>query len=228
MAIGDIHGCSTALRTLLDVVQPGAEDIVITLGDYIDRGPDSKGVLDTLLRLEQSTQLKPLMGNHEVLFVDAAAGELSMHDWLSVGGQATLESYANGRSPSWSHVDPEHLTFLAERTLRYWEMDSHFFVHANANAFIPLEEQTDDWLFWSRFDDSYPHVSGKIMVCGHTAQKAGIPTIKSHAMCIDTWVYGQGWLTCFDVQAGRFTQANQAGKVRELALTDLQVVGPQS
>jgi serine/threonine protein phosphatase 1 len=222
LAIGDIHGCSTALRTLLNVVQPGADDILVTIGDYIDRGPDSKGVLDTLLELEQTTQLKALTGNHEILFTEAAAGRLEMANWLAVGGHETLQSYSPGHPPSWSAVSPEHLTFLAERCLRYWEIDSHFFVHANANAVLPLPEQTDDWLFWTRFENAYPHVSGKTMVCGHTAQKEGIPTLKPQAICIDTWVYGMGWLTCMDVKAGTFTQANQAGQIRKITLDDLE------
>ena len=70
LVIGDIHGCSTALRTLLDAVKPGPEDVLVTLGDYVDRGPDSKGVLDILLGLEKTTQLKPIIGNHEILFLD--------------------------------------------------------------------------------------------------------------------------------------------------------------
>lgn len=222
LAIGDIHGCSTALRTLLDAVQPGADDVVITLGDYVDRGPDTKGVIDTLLHLEQTTQLKPITGNHEILFMEAAAGHLEMANWLQVGGYETLLSYAQGGTPSLDHVPQEHMTFLAERCLRFWEMDSHFFVHANANAVIPLEEQTDDWLFWTRFDDAYPHVSGKVMVCGHTAQKEGVPTLKPQSICIDTWAYGQGWLTCLDVKQGTLTQANQAGQVRKLTLAELQ------
>lgn len=222
LAIGDIHGCSTALRALLDAVQPGADDIVVTMGDYIDRGPDSRGVLSALLELEKTTQLKPLIGNHEILFLDAAAGKLEMANWLAVGGHETLLSYANGGAPSWSHVPQEHMDFLATRCLRYWEMETHFFVHANANAVLPLAEQTDDWLFWTRFDDAYPHVSGKTMICGHTAQKEGVPTLKPHAICIDTWVYGHGWLTCMDIKTSTFTQANQAGKVRQITMDELK------
>jgi len=60
-----------------------------------------------------------------------------------------------------------------------------------------------------------PHCSGKIMVCGHTSQKSGVPLNLGHAICIDTWAYGKGWLTCLDVISGRVWQANQAGQQRE-------------
>ncbi|HEY9796072.1 MAG TPA: hypothetical protein V6D30_10555, partial [Leptolyngbyaceae cyanobacterium] len=60
-----------------------------------------------------------------------------------------------------------------------------------------------------------PHCSGKIMVCGHSSQKSGVPLNVGHAICIDTWVYGKGWLTCLDVTSGRVWQANQAGQQRE-------------
>lgn len=223
LAIGDIHGCSIALRTLLDAVKPGSDDVLITLGDYVDRGPDSKGVLDTLLELEKTTQLKPLLGNHEILFIDAMAEQLDVEAWLRVGGRETLLSYAPDHTTlSWNHVSAEHMEFLNERCLRHWETEKHLFVHANANAVFPLTEQSDDWLFWTRFDDSYPHVSGKTMVCGHTAQKSGIPTLRPHAICLDTWAYGEGWLTCMDVNSGEFIQANQAGQIKKFTLSDLE------
>lgn len=223
LAIGDIHGCSTALRTLLEAVQPGADDIVVTMGDYVDRGPDAKGVLETLLQLERTTQLKPLTGNHEILFTDAVAGRLPKENWLAVGGRETMHSYTGDHSWNLNAVPKEHLDFLNNRCLRFWEMKHHFFVHANANAVLPLAEQPDDWLFWTRFENAYPHISGKMMICGHTAQKDGLPVVRAQAICIDTWVYGEGWLTCMDVGAGTFIQANQAGTIRKLSFEDLEV-----
>jgi len=225
LAIGDIHGCSIALRTLLDVVQPGSDDVLITLGDYVDRGPDTQGVIETLLSLEKSTQLKPLTGNHEILFLDAVAGQVDTDAWLRVGGRETMLSYVpDGSTLAWSHVPAAHLDFLGQRCLRYWETEKHLFVHANANYVFPLSEQSDDWLFWTRFDDSYPHVSGKTLICGHTAQKNGLPAIRPRAICLDTWAYGEGWLTCMDVDSGEFIQANQAGKVKKILLNDLEVI----
>jgi serine/threonine protein phosphatase 1 len=222
LAIGDIHGCATALHTLLEAVRPGRDDVLITLGDYVDRGPDSNRVLETLIKLESQTQLKPLIGNHEILFLDALARRIDPEGWLRVGGSETLRSYSpDHASLSWELVNPAHVEFLTERCLRYFEDEKHLYVHANANAYFSLADQTDDWLFWTRFDDAYPHVSGKMMICGHTAQKSGLPTVKPSALCLDTWAYGQGWLTCLHVESGDLIQANQSGQIRRMTLADL-------
>lgn len=222
LVIGDIHGCSKALRTLLAAVQPGAGDVLVTLGDYVDRGPDSKGVLDMLLDLEKRTKLKPLLGNHEILFLDVLNSRIDPEGWMRVGGAETLASYSSGnQEPTWSNVTPEHVEFLSERCLRHYEDEHHIYVHANANAYLELNDQTDDWLFWTRFDDAYPHISGKMMICGHTAQKGGLPNVKPFAICLDTWVYGQGWLTCLEVKTGQLVQANQSGKLRKMSLSNL-------
>jgi serine/threonine protein phosphatase 1 len=122
---------------------------------------------------------------------------------------------------AWDKVSPEHVEFLSERCLKYYEDEHHIYVHANANAYFRLSDQSDDWLFWTRFEDAYPHISGKKMICGHTAQKGGLPNVKPFAICLDTWVYGQGWLTCLEVETGDLVQANQAGELRRITLKDL-------
>lgn len=222
LVIGDIHGCSTALRTLLDAVQPGPEDVLVTLGDYVDRGPDSKGVLDILIGLEKTTQLKPIIGNHEILFLEALSHRIDAEGWLRVGGRETIQSYSPGhQDPPWDAVKREHLEFLSQRCLRYYEDKDNMYVHANANAYFNLADQSDDWLFWTRFDDVFPHTSGKRIICGHTAQKSGMPNVKSYAICLDTWVYGQGWLTCMDVEKETFVQANQAGAIHHTSVKEL-------
>src|SRR5215472_203348 len=91
LAIGDIHGCLHALTALLDLVAPQADDLLIALGDYVDRGPDSRGVLDHLIALHDAGRLIALRGNHDVMMLQARDG----HDlgWLEVGGETTLRSY---------------------------------------------------------------------------------------------------------------------------------------
>ncbi len=221
LAIGDIHGCSTALRTLLDAVQPGAEDLLVTLGDYVDRGPDSRGVIDTLIDLETRTRLVALTGNHEILLFEALAGTVGLADWEAIGGRQTLRSYG-GAALTLDLIPEAHREFLGERCRRLHETATHIFVHANLNAMLPLDEQSDDWLFWTRFADAYPHVSGKTMICGHTAQHSGLPARLPQALCIDTRVYHpDGWLTCLDVEAGTFIQANERGQLRRLSLAEL-------
>ena len=71
IAIGDIHGCLASLRTMLDVIQPTPDDLIVTLGDYVDRGPDSKGVIDDLLSLKKTHNFIHLMGNHEIQMIRA-------------------------------------------------------------------------------------------------------------------------------------------------------------
>src|SRR5262249_36124911 len=91
LAIGDIHGCSATLDALLTVVALAPDDIVITLGDYVDRGPDSKGVLERLLRIEGRARLVPLLGNHDEMMLEARNG--SSYDWQSGYGETTVASY---------------------------------------------------------------------------------------------------------------------------------------
>ncbi len=225
LVIGDIHGCATALDTILEAARPGRDDVLITLGDYVDRGPSSRTVIDTLIALESNTQLKPILGNHEILFLDAMTRRIDPEGWLRVGGKETMLSYAPDHATlSWENVTPAHIEFLTERCLRYFEDETHLYVHANANSVYALRDQSDDWLFWTRFEDAYPHVSGKQMICGHTAQKSGLPLIKPSAICLDTWAYGQGWLTCLHIETGDLIQTNQAGEIRRMTLADLPSV----
>ena len=134
LAIGDIHGCSKAFETLLKEVKPSSDDVLVTLGDYVDRGPDSKAVLDRLIRLEGETTLVPLLGNHEVLFLDAWKSGTLDSPWMRVGGRETLQSYALGDELSWVYLPEAHHEFLTERCVRYHETDTHFFVHGGAET----------------------------------------------------------------------------------------------
>src|SRR5262249_48275007 len=93
IAIGDIHGCPDALAALIDAVAPGRDDTIVTLGDYIDRGPNSRGVLDRLLRLAGQCRLVPLLGNHEEALLDALQEKDALRRWLTLGGAGTLRSY---------------------------------------------------------------------------------------------------------------------------------------
>src|SRR4051794_17347253 len=93
IAIGDIHGCSAALDALLDAIAPGPQDTLVTLGDHIDRGPDSRGVIDRLLALAYGCRLVPLLGNHEELLLAALRDRVALRRWLTCGGVETLRSY---------------------------------------------------------------------------------------------------------------------------------------
>jgi serine/threonine protein phosphatase 1 len=214
LAIGDIHGCFDALRALAGAIPFIESDAVITLGDYVDRGPQSAAVLDWLIAWQKRGSLIALRGNHDIMMLEARNGGEAYKRWLKEGGTATLKSYSPfddaGRL---SDVPDEHWEFL--EGLRPWyETPTHLFVHANAYPDYPLAEQPDYMLYWEQINDPSPHESGKVLVCGHAPQKTGEPLNFDHAVCIDTWVHGGGWLTGLDVSSGQYWQANQRGEVR--------------
>ncbi len=227
LAIGDIHGCSAALDALLADVDPRPGDRLVTLGDYIDRGPDSRGVLNRLISLHAAGLLVPLRGNHEQMMLRAREDEELRWSWFRVGGAQTLGSYApRHRLGDLADVPPAHWAFLERTCAEYHETDTHIFVHAGADPDKPLAAQPSYVLLWEPFTDLGPHQSGKVLVCGHTAQRSGRPLDRGHAICIDTFVYGGGWLTCLEVNTGRVWQANQRGERRSGWLEEMR--GPGS
>ncbi|PQO46411.1 metallophosphoesterase family protein [Blastopirellula marina] len=218
LAIGDIHGCLTALDTLLDMVAPTDNDRIVTLGDYVDRGPDSRGVIDRVLDLRTKYETIHLMGNHEIMMIEARDDAMAFGSWMQYGGEETLLSYEAPwdklTREQFDRIASEHWEFLTEKCLPYYETDTHIFVHANVLPDLPLDEQEDETLFWDKFANNGPHQSGKTVICGHTSQKSGWPLNVGHSICIDTWVYSEGWLTCLDVDRGDFWQANEKGQRR--------------
>lgn len=215
LAIGDIHGCLTALIKLADFARIQPDDLLVTLGDYVDRGPQSREVLDWLIARQKTGRLVALRGNHDVMFLDARFSNSTRDGWISVGGVQTLQSYgACGFIGTLQDVPKAHWEFIQSQCVNFHETERHVFVHAMLDSELPLTEQREEVLYWEKFRNPKPHCSGKVMVCGHTAQKTGIPLTVGHAICIDTWVYGTGWLTCLDVDAGEYWQANQAGETR--------------
>lgn len=219
LAIGDIHGCFTALQTLEREMAFTDDDLIVTVGDYVDRGPDSKSVIDWLMaRQNRGGKLVALLGNHEQMMLWSRFDSVSQKSWMSsfVGGDATLASYGGNawRSARIVDVPDEHWDFIVNHTMRYHETETHIFVHASVAPEVAMSEQTDEILFWERFKDLAPHCSGKPVICGHTAQHDGLPKVAPHGVCIDTWAHGGGWLTCLNVQTGDYGQANQQGQFR--------------
>jgi len=218
LAIGDIHGCLRALDALLNEVNPRPDDLVITLGDYVDRGPDSLGVLDRMLALRQECRCINLKGNHDLMMLAARHDQEQFNEWLKCGGNQTLASYRAAEDwKSFAEAIPEHhWRFLEHDCLPYHETGSHFFVHANAYPDQPLDEQPDHMLYWETLEPATwrPHESGKTMICGHSTQRSGRPLVLDRAICIDTCVYGPGWLTCLNVDLQAYWQANERGQTR--------------
>ena len=217
LAIGDIHGCLTALETLLQRVAPLLDDTIVTLGDYVSRGPDSAGVLNRLIELSTTHQLVPILGNHEQMLLEARGDADHLALYLNCGGEATLRSYSP--FPDFparvGDIPDEHWDFLAD-CREYYETATHLFVHAGLYPELPLTEQPAYMLRWETFNDPPPHESGKVMVCGHTSQPSGFPRNIGHAICIDTHAHARrGWLTCLDTTSGRVYQANERGETRQ-------------
>ncbi len=221
IAIGDIHGCLRALDVLLEAIRPRPQDLIITLGDYINKGPDSKGVIDRLLELHRKRQLIPIKGNHELLLLQARASAEQAAEWSELYGKETLASYAPlGKKGSFKDIPKAHWHFWEHSCLDWWETKDCFFVHANVDPHLSLEEQSNERLFWEKFAAPLPHISGKKMICGHTSQKNGRPINLGHAICIDTWACGKGWLTGLEVNTGRIWQANQKGQLKQSLIED--------
>jgi serine/threonine protein phosphatase 1 len=217
LAIGDIHGAATALDALLAAVAPTPQDLLVFLGDYVDRGPDSKGVLDRLIALSVSGRpMICLRGNHELMMLRSRTDRSELKMWLSVGGMQALGSYAvNGLPAHPDSIPPFHWEFLERGCVDYFETDTHIFVHANLDSWLPMEEQPEMMLFWEFMNNPVKHLSGKRLICGHTSQRSGVPRAWRTTVCIDTNAYyPTGWLTCLDVHSGTYWQANEAGQTR--------------
>jgi serine/threonine protein phosphatase 1 len=220
LAIGDIHGCINALTTLAEFVGFRDDDTIVTLGDYVDRGPDTRAVIEFMIELGKTHSHVPLRGNHEIMMLDSRESMSWRESWLRYGGQETLQSYAlsEDQAGSFSDIPDSHYDFLENKLVPYYECESHFFVHANATTDVALENQGAPALYWQKYKDPKPHCSGKIMVCGHTVQPSGEPFSNGNSVCIDTWAYGDGWLSCLDVESGTVWQANEDRETRTLTI----------
>ncbi|HVC96938.1 MAG TPA: metallophosphoesterase family protein [Pirellulales bacterium] len=214
IAIGDIHGCSIALRRLVEAIEPRADDTLVTLGDYIDRGIDSRGVLDFLFELADRCRLVPILGNHDEMMLGALHGRSDLQFWLACGGQAALDSY--GEKGTLELVPRAHFRFL-EQCRAWFETETHFFVHANYRADVPLERQDEHTLRWLSLRDYVPprHLSGKTAVLGHTPQVSGEILDLGFLKCIDTSCCNEGWLTALEVDRSQVWQVNERGELRQ-------------
>ena len=185
--IGDIHGCLQPLQRLLQKIAPQPDDEVVFIGDYIDRGPQSREVVDHVLGLPYRCVF--LLGNHEKMLLDFLDGT-DEGLYLANGGASTLKSYGG----DFSTLPAAHLSFFRNLRLMY-ETDGYLFVHAGIRPLIPLQDQMVDDLVWIRqeffqFIGRFP----KPVVFGHTPLRQVL--LSEDRIGIDTGcVYG-GKLTC--------------------------------
>jgi serine/threonine protein phosphatase 1 len=214
LAVGDIHGCSRALDALIAVVAPTPDDIVIALGDFIDWGPDSSGVMRRLMELRSQTRLIGIRGNHEEMMLRSRANPEEHAIWMKAGGDVTLQSYGE------SGIPQSHWNLIETECVDSYETATHIFVHGGLSPDVPLAQQQAYMMRWKMFYNVKPHCSGKVMVCGHSTQRDGIPRSLGYAVCIDTGASAGGWLTCFEPEAGRYWQADQRGRTRRATIVD--------
>ncbi|MCM2282431.1 MAG: serine/threonine protein phosphatase, partial [Bdellovibrionaceae bacterium] len=213
-AIGDIHGCNVELQLLLKQLPLSRDTLVVFLGDYVDRGGQSKQVIETILELRQRVPVVTLMGNHEALFLDfidhpesAGAGVFIFN-----GGSATLVSYQT--TPGRFEIPPEHDRFLRELRL-YYETEDYFFVHAGVPD-VPLHQlstaENGAQMLWirssflaSRYDWK------KKIVHGHTPVLE--PEIRTNRINLDTGCVFNGALTAIELPSQRIFTVEKQDKV---------------
>lgn len=203
-AVGDIHGCFEKLETLMGIldINPG-KDVLVFVGDYIDRGPRSKDVVSYLIELgDRHDHVVFLKGNHEFLLERYLKGTES-HMFLANGGDATLDSYMKAGGGLEDQIIPaDHRTFF-DGLRHYYQTDDYIFVHAGLKPGTTLKRQKESDLLWIRDEFIYSDFDfGKQVVFGHTPFRE--PLILNNKIGIDTGaVYGNK-LTCVELPAMKF------------------------
>jgi serine/threonine protein phosphatase 1 len=196
-AIGDIHGSLQKLRDLIGRCERHADGRVPTfvfLGDYIDRGPDSFGVIELVMQMQTRSQggVIALKGNHEAFAVDVIDGKTDAAIWLREGGVATLRSYGVRTA---RELPNDHVAWMRSLPLRH-DDGSRFFVHGGIDPEKPLDAQSDRDLLWMREPFlSDPRDHGRLIVHGHTPQSTGMPDLRSNRLNLDTGAVFGGPLT---------------------------------
>lgn len=192
-AIGDIHGSLSKLHALIARCRAHADRrpmMFVFVGDYIDRGPDSAGVVRSVMRLEAELagHVVALKGNHEAFVLDVIAGAIQPDVWLTQGGGETLRSYGVRRA---SELPIDHVQWLRSLRLSY-DDGRRFFVHAGVDPQKPLDAQSEHDLIWIRepfLSDMRDH--GRLIVHGHTPLAGDRPELRPNRLNLDTGaVYG--------------------------------------
>jgi serine/threonine protein phosphatase 1 len=204
-AIGDIHGCFDPLARLLARIEAhsaGQPHTLVFLGDYIDKGPDSRRTLVEVMRRQQSEpdRVVCLMGNHEADLLAALGDPKGLRKWLGMGGARLLEEYGVSRPED---LPKETLDWMAARPLTH-ENPWHYFVHAGLDPSRPRDRQTREAKLTMRGDFlSRDHDFGRHVVHGHTPQTSGLPDDRPYRTNIDTSALTTGVLTAAIMEEGR-------------------------
>jgi serine/threonine protein phosphatase 1 len=194
-AIGDVHGCLDRLTILVDLCVShcaGRPMRLVFLGDYIDRGPDSRGVIDRLRKLQSELPgVICLRGNHEALLLEAfETGDEGL--WLLNGAVQTLKSYGVTEAAA---LPRDHVDWIASLPL-FFDDGRRFFVHAGVNPAVALDRQDERDMLWIR----EPFLSskqdyGRLIVHGHTPLQSVEPDLRRNRLNLDTAAVYGGRLT---------------------------------
>ncbi|HLA62993.1 MAG TPA: metallophosphoesterase family protein [Rhodothermales bacterium] len=222
IAVGDLHGCAKTLDALLDRLAPTADDRLVFVGDYVDRGPDSRGVIDRLLALDAAAERGEgpacvfLRGNHDQMMLDYVDHGQGFDLWRANGGLATLSNYvdADGRVD----VPAQHLDFLRHTRL-YYDTPEATFVHAGLDPLRSVAENLAHGdartMMWTRAHlDADLSRWEKLVVCGHTP--VAEPLDRPRLLNIDTgavyaYVDRLGTLTAVRLPERVFVQVRFVG-----------------
>jgi serine/threonine protein phosphatase 1 len=222
-AIGDIHGRSDLLSRLLHCIvadcrqRPVKRAITVFVGDYIDRGPCSRDVIDLLLRWRENNDTVFLRGNHETFLPRFLADSETLEDWRQCGGLETLLSY--GLQPT---INPDrdeqarlaeqladslpkgHLDFL-ESLHPFFSCGDFFFVHAGIRPGVPIDKQSEEDMLWIREEFlAYEQPFEQFVVHGHTPVQQ--TDLRSNRVNIDTGAFATGLLTCIVIEGCSITR----------------------
>lgn len=171
--IPDIHGCCRTFQMLLEQIGLNKEDILYLLGDYIDRGSDSRGVINEILaRQGAGFDVRPVLGNHEDMLLKCidSGEDQDLWQWLEDGGDITLKSYCVQHPLD---IDPVHIEFMRMLPL-YHVSETHIFVHAGLNFCLknPLSPKARQSMLWQRSAAvDRRKTGGRVIVSGHTIQQ---------------------------------------------------------
>jgi diadenosine tetraphosphatase ApaH/serine/threonine PP2A family protein phosphatase len=214
-AVGDIHGSLSKLHQLIARCEQHAAGRPMTfvfLGDYVDRGPDSAGVIRTVIELQSKLRERviALKGNHEAIALGVIDGTLPADYWLAQGGTATLRSYGVQDARD---LPRDHVEWLRSLRLSY-DDGRRFFVHAGIDPNKPLDAQDERDLLWIREPFLFDRRDyGRLIVHGHTPLPTDAPDLRSNRLNLDTGAVFGGVLTAavFDGPKTSPTAFLQAG-----------------
>ena len=209
-AIGDIHGCSkTFKKLLLEKIQIRKSDKIYCIGDYIDRGKDSKGVIDFIFELrKKGYHIHTLRGNHEQMMLNSEKNEESFEHWYTNGGKATLNSF---EVDLFSEMPEVYKRFF--RNTKYCiTTRKYIFVHAGLNFDKDYLYEDKDAMLWSRdFPSNQPVLQSQILIHGHTPKSLDI-ILSQHG-------------NCFNIDGGCvFKEHSHLGKLVALNVTERKFI----